>query len=135
MVNKKGYIKTIEAVIAIIAVLIFIFAITPDKSSKVPVTPPIIQSTQDYLTNEILTNNEIRNCVVTNPQCENAQIMEDLMNNIPPGFSSIFKICEATKDCLISTPLDQSIYFTDVFVSSTIEVQDPKIVRIWIWKS
>ena len=57
--DKKGYIKTIEAVIAIMAILIFLFTTFPDRSIKESDTPKIVKSSQEFIVNEILTNEEI----------------------------------------------------------------------------
>ena len=130
--DKRGYIKTVEAVIAIVAVLIFVVTTVPNRSLEDSGVPPIVKSSQEFITTEISTNEEIRECVIENPLCENADIMKQIIeNNLPNGYDYTFKICN-TSNCLTTTPLDRSVYLTDVFITSTIEEQNPKIVRIWI---
>lgn len=132
--DKKGYIKTLEAVVAIVGILVFIYAIIPDRSIQESKVPPVVKSSQEFIINEISTNEKIRDCVINNPLCENSDIIKNaIKNNIPTGFDHAFKICENT-NCLTNTPFDRSVYLTDVFIVSTLENQNPKIVRIWIWR-
>ena len=132
--NKKAYIKTVEAFIAIIAILIFIYAIIPDRSIEEPKIPPVVESSQKFITTEIQTDEDIRTCVIENPQCNNSQMMQQVIeDNLPVGYDSTFKICEDT-NCIAQTPFDRSVYLTDVFIISTLEQNNPKVVKIWIWR-
>jgi len=133
--DKKAYIKTLEAVIAIVAILVFVYAIIPDRSIEDPKTPPVVKNAQNFIIKEISSNELIRDCVINNPLCENSDLIKNtISNNIPAGFDHAFKICETT-NCLADTPFDRSVYLTDVFITSTLENQQPKIVRIWIWRN
>lgn len=131
--NKKAYMRTVEAVIAIIILIIFIFTVIqrpPKSEHKIPLN---VQEAQNAIIKEATLNNSIRNCIITNPLCHNSIIMQNLFQeNIPVIYNYTFKICEETT-CLANTPF-KTVYVADVFISSTYEDKKPKILRFWIWE-
>lgn len=133
--DKQGYLKTIEAVISIVAVLIFIFTILPDRSIQKTEVPPGLKNSQDFIVREILVNDTLRKCVVVNPLCESSALMTSVVeDNLPFGYNYTLKICDTT-NCIAETPFDRSVYLTDVFITSTLNEQNPRIVRIWMWRA
>lgn len=131
--NKRAYMRTVEAVIAIIILIIFIFTViqkTPQPEHKIPLN---VQEAQNAIIKEATINNSIRNCIITNSLCHNSAMMQSLFQeNIPPIYNYTFKICEETT-CLANTPF-KTVYVADVFISSTYEDKKPKILRFWIWE-
>src|SRR3989344_8780872 len=63
MVNKKGFVHTIEAVIAIVILLIFIFTALPREKIE-QTTPDNIKLVQEKITSEIESNILLRNNVL-----------------------------------------------------------------------
>ena len=131
--NKKGYIKTVEAFIAIIIILIVVFFILPERPKQEFETPPIVESAQNFILNELTYNETARDCVITNRLCENSIVFTSIIeSNIPAGYNYTAKICDTTT-CVVPTPIDKDVYVSDIIISSTLEEQKPKIVRLWIW--
>jgi|TARA_Y100000310_G_scaffold38954_1_gene36550 hypothetical protein len=131
--NKRGYIKTVEAFIAIIIILIVVFFLIPERPKQEPSTPHIVESAQNFILNELTLNDSARECIVSNPLCENSITFTHIIDsNIPPGYEHSVKICDTT-NCVVSTPSDKDVYVDDMIIASTLKKQNPKIVRLWIW--
>ncbi len=64
MVNKKGFIRILEAVIAIIIVLAFVVAVIPDKPAQPAGLPPDLEQTTNSVLREMRENAEFRQCVL-----------------------------------------------------------------------
>ncbi|MDD5177886.1 MAG: hypothetical protein PHT54_01215 [Candidatus Nanoarchaeia archaeon] len=158
MVNKKGVIKTFEAVLAIVMILLFIYTILPTPTNSNPETPFEVEASFDYILDEILTNSSLRYCVVKVAQCRNMEYMQDLiLNGKPTTYEFAYTICD-TPTCLCedecvnfkdkekvpgcndlcvnsaSWPGEKNVYMGDVFVASYQDsAAEPKIFRIWLW--
>ncbi|MDD5331852.1 MAG: hypothetical protein PHE43_03465 [Candidatus Nanoarchaeia archaeon] len=157
MVDKKGVIKTFEAVFAIVLILIFIYAILPRHTESKPEVPYEVKSSFEFLLDNILTNNSLRDCLVNNPLCRNQEnLQQTVIEGVPTNYEFAYVICQ-TPTCLCDDvcvnfqnklrvpgcndvcinsapwPEEKSIYMGDVFVASYKDQQDPKIFRIWVW--
>lgn len=156
MVNKKGVIKTLEAIIAIVLILIFIYTIMPIEEPKEPVNP--IKKYENFITKDISYNESIReklnnipseglsqcdkNCPVRvdcDPDCKVAVEEIDwlIKKTITYAYGYFFKICNQPS-CVASVadiPMDKSIYMFDVLIGSSqsTETPNPLIVRAWVW--
>ena len=84
--NKKAYVKTIEAIIAIVIILIFIYSVMPRDRVQEPTVPGNIELLQKTITNEIENNKIYRDEILK----ENVK-EENLLNKIdPPEQNSLF---------------------------------------------
>ncbi|MBI2673215.1 hypothetical protein HYX19_03065 [Candidatus Woesearchaeota archaeon] len=138
MVNRKGYIKTIEAVIAIILLLIFVYNFVPRNGVVEPTTPFIVDSAQKIIVKEIMQNETIRSGIIDSgiTDCRTYTKLNEgiIKKHLPGGYSFTCEICD-TPVCISNlTPVDKSVYMTDAFISATQTNQNPKILRIWIWE-
>ncbi|MDD5254055.1 MAG: hypothetical protein PHG05_03035 [Candidatus Nanoarchaeia archaeon] len=159
MVDKKGVIKTFEAVLAITMILLFIYTLLPREAKSVPEVPYEVDASFNYIINQVLTNNSLRNCVVRVPECRNMKYMQDLiLNGKPVNYEFAYVICNTPtclcedtcvnfkgKDiipgcndlCVNSAPWpdDKNIYMGDAFVASHEDyINEPKIFRLWLWE-
>ena len=66
--NKKGYIRTIEAVLAVIIVLSVIAYVTHEQSIKKFNTPSLVKSSQNAVLNIISNDLALRLCVIEGHQ-------------------------------------------------------------------
>ena len=64
MVNKKAYIRTVEAIIAIVLILTFIVYIWPKESQVESKIPRDIELTLDRTINEFQYNEGYRICIL-----------------------------------------------------------------------
>lgn len=136
MVDKKGYIKTLEAVLAIVLLLIFVYTIIPSRTPLRQEVPPIVESAQKHIKTAIEQDEYIRMLVVNvDPNSPDLRKMigDITTQYLPLGYAYDFEICEVTS-CVINTPDDKTIYVSDILISAQDEKANPRIVRIWVWE-
>ena len=134
--NKKGFAKTLEATIAIILILTFIFYFTPKSLSEDPSIPVNVMESQSFILEQISTDPAFRNCILQDPPPAGVGTCEavcDAVNKFvrdkkPFGYSFACEVCASANTCT-SNPLDVSLYTDSVFLSGT----NPKVVRIYFW--
>jgi len=155
MVNKKGYIRTLEAVIAIILILIFIFSVLPKKQTEELKTPREIDLTSDRILNEVQNNEEFRGCVIDDldpsslllgqksaEQCINTFITDN--NLIPQTLDYKVKVCDTSitdttaynfcgEPPLVGTE-DKTVYVKSIILSGTLTELKTKRVKLYIWR-
>jgi len=141
MVNKKGYIKTLEAVIAVILVVIISYMLVSSPTQLPSDVPLVVKGTQKVIGQNIQLNETIRTYLAKQElSSEEKTIVQELIKDridphMPPGYDYTCLICSKPGGCLAEyTPLDKSIYMTDVLVASSKEQQNVRIVRVWMWK-
>ncbi len=139
--DKKGYIRTLEAVIAIVIILLFIFAVTPERTVNPKTVPPQVDSAQRYILKEVQDNQELRDealSVGSDGSCGSdigvaPKIDELVSSNLPPGFAYACAICLTTSCVFTPEGVTTSIYMDDVMITPNNINDGPKIVRIWFW--
>ena len=147
MVNKKGYIKTLEAVIAIIIVIMVGYILIPRPTEPTPEVPSVVKGVQKVMVQSIQFNEGIRakltarNLPLPN-QPEGQALIKDVNDSIarviypsnsPLNYDYSCMICSNPGTCLAKLPLEKSIYVTDVLIASSTGQQNPRIIRIWLW--
>jgi len=142
MVGRKGYLKTLEAVLAIVIILMFTFAVTPKEEPDLS-TPDNVKASQDFILSEIQKNDSIRTLIMGSDQSDLSfntayqaidQVMQD---NVPPGYRYTFGLC-GLSSCvsnITTLSLETSIYANDILISSNGSVQNPKVIRLWMWRA
>ncbi|MEA3378192.1 MAG: hypothetical protein U9Q69_00990 [Nanoarchaeota archaeon] len=137
MMNKRGYLKTLEAVISIVAILLFTFGVTPSEMHNPHETPFTVENSFDYITETLENDDTYRDKILNSDndfQAANDSITNLVINNLPPGYGYEFKICDETTCLAENPPLDASVYSDDVIIAGTPEIEpEIKIVRIWFW--
>jgi len=139
MVNKKGYIKTLEAVIAIIMIIVISYTLIPQHVERPPDPPLVLQDAMKFINKEIELDEDLRlNLSKTSQQGSkaNQKIVSIVEKYKPINYDFTCAICKFTHTCYIgSLPFEKNVYVTDVFIASNKKKQDPRIVRIWFWES
>ena len=149
MVNKKGYLRTVESIIAIVIILSIVYAVLPKPMFDNNSIPNIVKSSQDAAIKDISFDTELKLCIIDdNCQDKSKKIGDVLERNKPIGFSYAFKICDnpvctcVKNDTECSIPLpapekpkDANGIMTETFISSTASDTRHKIVRFWMWKT
>lgn len=150
MVNKRGYMRTLEALISVIALLALLLFIIP-KEVPEKETPDIIKSSHNYLLNTIIYSEKHRGCILdaglTSGKCNTItceycgqsgsvdcdNLIDDLLTaSIAPGFETKCLICQTTADdrsCLLPSELPE----TDIYVDSALlnEGDNERLVRLF----
>lgn len=145
MVNKKGYIKTLEAVIAIIIIIMVGYILIAQPAEPAPDVPSVVKGVQKIITQSIQFNEQIRNNL-TAPALPSPQaglpydllkkdVNDTIAKNSPLGYDYACAICSNPGTCIANyLPLEKSIYMIDVLIASGDKQQNPRIVRVWFWK-
>lgn len=155
--GKKGYLRTIEAVVAIVLILIFIYSAIPRYTRSEPEVPAVVENSQNIITNDIanaksgsgkyyremvLDSNE-KTCsgVEDLTNCRASVDLNSLMTlvegHVPSGYDYVFKICDQVScipDDPVETPADKTVYMDDIFLSPDNPNRDSKVFRFWIWQ-
>lgn len=117
--NKKGYIRTIEAILAVLIVFAFVVTILPKKPIETGKAPPGLDSTLRNILEEAQNNEEFRTCLLLkndvilmkdsiesgdNTMCLKTQLEKSLPAFSPWDFG--FAICpgSSTTDCALYAP-------------------------------
>ena len=155
MVNNKGYLRTIEALISVIALLALLLFITPKDQIEKKV-PDIISSNHNYLLDLIINSQEHRNCILNGnlglnkcPPPIRCEECGQVSNSIDcdTKIDNVLKTIEVggfkTK-CLVcqTTPIDRSCLFnneavtfpdTDIYVDSALVTDgtNERLVRLF----
>jgi hypothetical protein len=143
--DKRGFIRTLEAVIAVIALFGFIFYMNSQVNVVDNEVPFVVQNMHNFIFEELGYNQEYRDCVMndfTVGKCsrpndvpgEDWSCMEQLNDfieaNVPDGFEAECEVCRSSMSCLGDVlPIDRNIYANSLFISGN----DPKIIRIYFW--
>jgi len=138
---KNGYLRTLEAVIAIILIFIFMYTITPKGESKELKVPEGIKSTQDAIFSGIQQNDNLRTDMYNADSDAGALSEFDafIAANIQAGYFYTFTLCDKggcwCKDtgssCITPTSLPERTVYAK---SMLITVPGYKILRLYIWQ-
>ncbi len=133
MVNKKGYLRIIEAIIAVLIVIgAILIAINKNSSSQ---SEDFCQNVQSYI-EEIGKNNELRNAVLTNNTGQIEVFLSERINN--PLIDYQVKICEPNEFCTLDKAgLDNIEVCAGERLISTTQNSDsfePKKLKVFLFK-
>ena len=142
MINeKKGYLRIVEAFIAIIliaSVLIFLYVNNVQK----PNYEESIYKLERAILEEISSNSSLRDAVLngdyklTNQGAENNRtLINNAINKyINNEFNFAFKICDLNEVCGAESFVNKEVFSNQISVSSNLDIYDPKIIRLFIWE-
>ena len=134
MVNKKGFIRTLEAVIAVVVVLTFIYVVILKAETPTGEVPFNIRDTQKFIFEEIALNDAHRNCIVSSSSgpCLCTGINQLIEGNKPAGYNYACEICNKAQSCAnLDIPLDKSVYTDSIFIGK----DKFKILRVYFWEA
>lgn len=130
MVNNKGYLKTLEAVIAILILFIFISVIMPRPKQTEAATPQNVLLLQDKVLDEIESNNTLRTAVLNKDATALDNFVKSL--NIPPQYGYTILIC--SKDVC---PLPQlprgTVYVGNRVIATNYTSYTYGLVKFYLW--
>lgn len=150
MVGKQGFIRTLEAVIAILLVLGFLLFILPRRPVLAePTIPESVDSARTFILREFLTNPEIRDCIKlisiaggggpsTGMNCLDTACADPVRNLLDKhkvsGFEYFCEVCNNIAPCtqLPRQTMEKSVYPGAVFIYFATD--NIKYVRIYFWK-
>ena len=142
--NKKGFIRTMEAVISIILLFSFIFFMSYYRLPEANDVPFVVKNTHEFLFEEISYNNTLRDCVIEKADDGNCAeynafgsdacmglVSKFIESNTPVGYQHACEICSSAVSCIQETlPIDRNVYANSLFLAAT----NSKIMRIYFWE-
>lgn len=153
IMNKRGFIKTLEAVLAVMIVFIFIYSMS-QRENEENSNIKSMRGIQEGLLNGISQNDDFRECIVNaakasliyvgtgNAQdpCLSVNLKDYITQTLPDRFVKTGKerykiwVCDFD-DCTLPNLEGKYIYTSAVIISSDLKEQEynPRIFRIWIW--
>ena len=141
MVNKKGFIKTLEAIIAVVLLIIFVFSIAAVgiRTSEEP--PGNVVDAQNFIFKSILNSESLRSAVLSEPPDSNGEVDKLVLDTKPVGYVYKIQFCDIN-ECLPpeGLPEDRTIYVSSVYVVDTantgnqIAANKPKILKVFMWE-
>lgn len=155
--NKKGYIRTIEAIIAVVIVFMFLVTIVVRDNRAEPDVPKDIRLFQEIVLNEMENNkvyrDEILNCNPIPPETEGCDEEAGLTNAIdfienpgegiiaktekPVGYKiSVNGITDTTLDTTLPAEAEgKTVYARTLILGTNSEFtsDDSKLVMFYLW--
>jgi len=131
MVNKKGYMKILEAVIAIVILLLFITVLAIQNRESEPKTPQDISLLQDTTVNGIKNDDSLRTCALNGDKF----CIENYIDGIiPSGYGYELYLCTDLDACpeVSGLPDDKSVYAETFLIASSDEVKS--LVGFYLWR-
>ncbi len=134
MVNKKGFVKILEAVIAIILIFIFITLIIPRKAQEQATIPREITAAQTRIIDGIQSDETLRQKIFNN----NDNTLQDFINsNIQQNMGVHFIICQINSPCIPASdipPTKEAVYTKSLVIADNYAGNPPKLFKLYLWR-
>lgn len=128
--NKRGWLKVLEAVIAItllIGVLLYMMSSSAPRKD----ISNVVYEKEKYILDTISKNDALRNDIVNN---NNANVNYTIEKMIPITWDFETRICELDSICQgVRRPLDKDVYSSEIIVTSNKTSYNPKKIRLFVW--
>ncbi len=130
--SKKGWLRILEAFIAIIlitSVLVVLYSRTIERPRRVEE----IYNLQETILGEVASSNKLREAVINN---RTEEIKSFIERRIPGGFNFTIEICEVNEICELGEYREEGeeVYSSERIISSTLEIYQPKKLKIFMWE-
>lgn len=128
--NKKGWLRIVEAVMAILIVFGAVLYITSKQTYKPDITDDVYKKADDIL-NVISKNESLRSYVLT----KNNVLLESAISRMIPvswNFSTCI-IGNISLICSPVTPKDRNVYVKEILIVSSLQQYSPHKLRLFIW--
>lgn len=137
--NKKGFLKVLEAVIAILLVSAAVTVVLV-RNVNVEDRGENIEQIITIVLEEIAGDNQLRNAVLEfyDDNSASARINSTIDQIIPPDLSYSYNVCGFDQICPFpgDLPAGREIYSDEVGISVTLNSDgfNPKKLRIFVWE-
>lgn len=129
MVNKKGWVRIIEAFVAVIliaGVIIYFYSTGIEK----PKRGEEIYNFEKTALEQIASDSGLRGQILNNNPTNAKLFVQSIM---PPGFIMELKICEINDICPLGGDYKQEVYSSERIITSTLTTYNPKKIKIFMW--
>ncbi|NIM47258.1 MAG: hypothetical protein GTN40_03825 [Candidatus Aenigmarchaeota archaeon] len=122
----KGYVKTLEAGIAIILILISMVFLFPEKTKTEPQISDVGYNCLKYLD----YGKSLRYYAVNDFESD---LINDLRSCLPPILNYTAKICTTTL-CNTELPSDKTVFLSSYLISGEDSI-NPVLINLWVWST
>ena len=135
MNNKKGWMRIMEATIAVMIVSGVMVSVYSSQSSRGAGSEEYYEGLQKDVMLDISSRSDLRNDVLSG---ETANLIIFTDNNIPTSLDYFLKICPLGEVCkmdenvFIST-IDRNVYVEETIISSNVTEYNPSVFTFFIW--
>lgn len=144
MVNKKGWIRIVEAFMAIVFLGGVVLLVMSNQSSiSQSDISSQVHDAELAILREIQLNDTLRNSVISvnllPAEWNDSQFPQDIkikiLNREPNYLDCVAKICDITDDCTYLTTLKQDIYSESVIITVTISstTYQSRKLKLFCW--
>jgi len=135
--NKKGWIRIVEALVAILLIVGFLTLIINKGEQKSNLNSRIGLSENSIL-REIQINSTYRNYILgTSGTVEfedlDSNLNAQIISRTPEYLNCVGQICEFDNDCDYVENSGKDIYGKSVFIGANSEVYSPKQLKLFCW--
>ena len=130
MKNKRGVIRIIEAIIAILVLLSVVLVLIQKQPEKADFSTSVYK-VQSSILNEISDSNSYRNAVLAEDTSKVECFIQSRLQKYSLDFN--ISICNMTGKCSCDSPLDKEIYTADTLIVSNLTSYNPKRVVMCSW--
>jgi len=131
--NKKAYIRIIEAVLGIMLIMGAILVIFSNQVQKADISDEVYEKQRSIL--NVVSNNESMRTEIING--DTSMTNEFISKNLPNTWNFTTNICEVDQVCNQGTPNDRDIYVSESIISSNLTNYPngmSKKLRFFIWR-
>ena len=132
MKNKRGFIRILEAVFAILLLAGFLIFFIARQSERSDFGDYAYEVTRDIL-RDIEQNSELRNEIVVQDKTDKTE--DFVRERLSDSFEFDLRICSPNSVCGLSQYIEgKDIYADSVLITSTLEQYDPKQLKLFVWR-
>jgi len=126
--NKHGWLRILEAFIAILLVTGFLLFVSVRRSGQADIGEDI-QTLEQVILNQIAGNDALRQAALD----DNIGTLETFVEpKIPQGMNFTIRICALNDVCGL-THYEKEVYSSNVVISATLSEYNPKKVALFMW--
>jgi hypothetical protein len=138
MKNKKGWIKIVEAFIAILLIGSVALIIISDEVSKD--SSGEINNFENFVLKKIQVNPSLRGYILAEDDLIEwanfpSQVKAAIEDEVPGNLECQAKICPPSSTCLLTEARNTNIYAESIFISTNLDGPlDPRILKLFCWE-
>jgi hypothetical protein len=129
--NKHGWIRIVEAFIAIMIILGAVLVIMSQRPSNNNAVVTTITDRETGIIEFISKNDSLRTQILAG---NTAPVNSAVGKMMPYNLNFTTNICNVTEICSYGVPIDRDVYVKDVLISSNLTQYSPKKLRLFVWE-
>lgn len=138
--NKKGWIRIVEALVAILLIAGFLVLIIDNPENREKDISAKVYMTENAILREVQSNNTYREYILgigeTSVEFEafDDSLKNHITSRVPLYLNCTGKICDFALDpvCNIES-LEKNIYVRSVMITANLDTYEPKLLKIFCW--